>query len=165
MSDLLSIGLDVVITVLLGVLIFYAMVLNQRLKTVRESRVELEKLSQQFVDATNAAEASVTNLKVLADQAGKDLEMKVGKAQTLNDDLSFLVQRADDLAEQLADGISGSRSKAKPAKENKSKTDGGDLSSALKDLEKQADQWEEEAKETDDEDTKEALKKSLKGLR
>ena len=164
MSGLLPFVLDVVIAVLLVATIIYAYILDKRLKAIRNGRAELEALSAQFIQATENAQISIENLKKLSAESAEGLDKRVTGAQNLVDELKFLVQRGDTLAEQLSDGISSTRKDSskddskggkKPAKKSSAKSgktsarqkkmaeDGpsASLSEALKKLDEKSDEW------------------------
>ncbi len=156
--ELALLALDVLVIFAAFIFSILAYRLYRSLSVVRESKAELEQLSQQFIQATDSAEKSIVNLKAVADPAAESLQTHIDKALKLRDELDFLVERADQLADSLSDGISSKR-KSNTATKNKNS-----LEEALKDMEKKADKWEEESKkEGSDED--DDLRRSLKGVR
>jgi cell division septum initiation protein DivIVA len=100
----ISLLLDVVIIALLIPTIIYAIVLNNRLASLRKHRDELIKLIASFNEATVRAEAGIPRLRKAADDAAQSLYTRVEKAQSLRDDLAFMVERADAMANRL-DGV------------------------------------------------------------
>jgi len=101
-----------ILIVLLVVFLFYAMMLNKRLGNLRESRGELEKLIHTFADATSRADKSIHGFKSTADHSGKALQDAITKAQGLRDDLAFLIEKAEAVADRLDTGIRTSRPQA-----------------------------------------------------
>lgn len=95
MSLSLSLILDIVIVVLLVPTILFAWVLNSRLADLRRNRDELARLIATFNDATQRAESGIPKLRRAADDAARGLQDRVEKAQTLRDDLAFMVDRAE----------------------------------------------------------------------
>ena len=105
----LSLFLEVIGATLLGVMIVYAIRLNRRLSTLQEDKAEFERLLLSFTDSTSRAETSVARLKASAIDTAHSLQESVTRAQALRDDLAFMVDRADDLANRLENGIRDAR--------------------------------------------------------
>lgn len=107
--------LDLVVILLLIPTIIYAVILNRKLGALRRSRDELAKIVASFSDATMRAEAGIPKLKKAATEANQTLKERVDKAQTLRDDLAFMVQRAEELANRLEAGVRAGRQDAMPS--------------------------------------------------
>lgn len=107
--------LDVVIAMLLVATILYAIVLNRRLGILRRNGDELAKLIGRFNEATMRAESSIPKLRKAADEAGQALQERVEKAQSLRDDLAFMVERADAMATRLESSVRTARNESRPA--------------------------------------------------
>jgi uncharacterized protein Yka (UPF0111/DUF47 family) len=105
----LSIVVDLAIASLLVVTIAYAFLLNRRLTAWRQDRAEFERLIAQFNDAAVRAEAGVERLKIASEQTGKTLQQAVTKGQSLRDDLAYLIERAEPLADRLNDRVRNGR--------------------------------------------------------
>ena len=101
--------LDIVVILLLVPTIVYAIILNRRLVALRRSRDELGRIVASFNDATMRAEAGIPKLKKATTEANQTLKDRVDKAQTLRDDLAFMVQRAEELANRLEAGVKAAR--------------------------------------------------------
>ncbi|KAA0598533.1 hypothetical protein J2848_001110 [Azospirillum lipoferum] len=101
MSPLVSIIIDVVMVGLLAATIAYAIILNRQIIALRESRGEMAELIQGLNDAMARAESGVRTLKKTAGDTGEDLQRTVNKAQTLRDELEFMIEAADALANRL----------------------------------------------------------------
>lgn len=101
MSPLISIVIDVVMVGLLAATIAYAIILNRQIIALRESRGEMAELIQGLNDAMARAETGVRTLKKAASDTGEDLQRTVNKAQTLRDELEFMIEAADVLANRL----------------------------------------------------------------
>jgi len=93
--------LDVIVAILLAATIGYALMLNRRLGELRRNRDDLARLVNAFNDATARAEAGIPKLRRAADEAGATLQERVEKAQTLRDDLAFMIERAEAMANRL----------------------------------------------------------------
>jgi hypothetical protein len=101
--------LDLVVILLLIPTIIYAGILNRRLGALRRSREELAKIVASFNDATLRAEAGIPKLKKATTEANSILKDRVEKAQTLRDDLAFMVERAEELATRLENAVRAAR--------------------------------------------------------
>lgn len=102
----LALALDVFIAGLLILTIAIAGVLNHRLGKLRRDRADLEKLTAEFESATARATEASRNMTVDADSLRDGIE----KAQSLHEDLAFLVERAGSAADQLENQIRSARS-------------------------------------------------------
>jgi len=105
MDDKLNLLLDVIIIVLLAATIVYAVILNSRLAQLRDNRDDLARLVAAFNDATARAESGIPRLRRAAEEAGTALQERVEKAQTLRDDLAFMIERADSMAGKLENSV------------------------------------------------------------
>lgn len=107
-----ALALDVFVAGLLVVTIGLAGVLNHRLGKLRRERADLEKLTAEFQAATARATEASHNLTVDAQSLSDGIE----KAQSLKDDLAFLIERAGGAADKLEDQIRCARDQGqKPA--------------------------------------------------
>lgn len=97
----ISIALDILLAVLLTFTIGYAVILNRRLISLRRDRKKLENFAKNFSKATMRAEESINQLKGSADDLSKHITM----AQTLRDDLSFLIDRGGSEADRLEEKV------------------------------------------------------------
>ena len=100
---------ELLLILLLVAFISYAIILNRRLGSIRESKSELEKVVNAFTEATSRADRSLKSLRMTADQTGRSLQHNIIKAQSLRDELSFLIERADRLAGKLENSIRSKR--------------------------------------------------------
>src|ERR1700761_6411208 len=101
--------LDVVVILLLIPTIIYAVILNRKLAALRRSREELSKVVNSFNEATMRAEAGIPKLKKATTEANHTLKDRVDKAQTLRDDLAFMIERAEELAARLEGAVRSAR--------------------------------------------------------
>ena len=107
MSIPFSLILDMFVAVLLIVMIGYAFTLNKRLGTLRRDKGELQKLALSFGDATLRAEESTAQLRATIDV----LQERIKKAESLRDDLVFLVERGNGTADTLEELVRTARDK------------------------------------------------------
>jgi len=115
MDDKLNLLLDVIIIVLLAATIVYAVILNSRLAQLRDNRDDLARLVAAFNDATARAESGIPKLRRAAEEAGGALQERVEKAQTLRDDLAFMIERADSMAGKLESSVRQARDEVRPS--------------------------------------------------
>ena len=109
MTSGMSILLDLLVAGLLVTVIVFAAILNRRLSVWRQDRAEFERIIAEFNRAAVRAETGVERLKVASEQTGKTLQQAVTKGQSLRDDLSYLIERAEPLADRLTDRIRAAR--------------------------------------------------------
>lgn len=105
--------LDLLVSVLLVATIGYAVMLNQRLTQLRKNRDDLAKTIVNFNEATVRAESSIPKLRKAAEDAGQALQERVEKAHSLRDDLAFMIERADTMANRLENAVRSARSEVK----------------------------------------------------
>jgi hypothetical protein len=101
--------LDLIVSVLLIATISYAWMLNQRLSSLRKNRDDLAKTIAAFNEATLRAESSIPKLRKAAEESGQTLQERVEKAQSLRDDLAFMIERADTMANRLENAVRSAR--------------------------------------------------------
>jgi HAMP domain-containing protein len=101
----LSFALDILVAALLAVTIVFAAVLNRRLGKLRSDRHELEKMAAGFQQATAHAEDSIGKLKI----STETLQERIDKAQSLCDDLVFLIDRGGATADRIESEVRATR--------------------------------------------------------
>jgi chromosome segregation ATPase len=94
-------ALELVLVGLLVVMLFHAIRLEHALVRLRRDRASLEKLVTGFTASTQQAESGIQRLRSAADGAGRQLETQLAKSISLKDDLAFLTERGDRLADRL----------------------------------------------------------------
>ncbi|HBO58370.1 MAG TPA: hypothetical protein DD624_00455 [Alphaproteobacteria bacterium] len=92
---------NIIVILLLIPTIIFALLLNKRLEILRNSRADLGRLIEAFNDATTRAEAGIPRLKQAADSAGAQLKEQIRRAQTLHDDIAFMLERAENVVSKL----------------------------------------------------------------
>src|ERR1700688_4064391 len=95
--------LDTLLVVLLAATLFHAVRLERALGVLRRDRAALEALVATFNASTRAAESGVERLRSATDGAGRQIQRQIDTATTLKDDLTFLTQRGEGLADRLDD--------------------------------------------------------------
>ncbi len=90
--------------------IIYAYKLNKNLSLLRKNQSSLSQLIASLNEATFKAENSIPKLKSVTEHSSEGLKEVIDSAKTLKDDLSFINERADNLADRLENVIHDSRS-------------------------------------------------------
>ena len=93
--------LEIVLVVLLLATLIQALRLERALGVLKRDKVALEALVAGFNASTRQAEAGVDRLKAAADGSGRRLDQQIAASTTLKDDLLFLSERGDRLADRL----------------------------------------------------------------
>jgi hypothetical protein len=106
--------LDGLIVILLIATIAYAVILNQKLNLLRKNKDDLSRMIANFNEATVRAESSIPRLRKAADEARQALQEKVEKAQQLRDDLAFMIERGDSMANRLESSVRMARGETRP---------------------------------------------------
>tara|TARA_Y100001960_G_C14728363_1_gene856116 strand:- start:1129 stop:1626 length:498 start_codon:yes stop_codon:yes gene_type:complete len=93
----LSLVLDILLALLLAVTIGYAIILNKRLEALRSDKDELRRLAGDFAETTKSAEIGISELRSKSDI----LDGSIKRAESLRDDLVFLMERGNSTADRL----------------------------------------------------------------
>ena len=96
--------LQLVLLGMLGAAIPFVLRLERALATLRRDRAVLEGGGREFEEAARLAEGAVQRLRASAEQAGRQVAERIAAAEPLRDDLRYLVERAESLADRL-DGL------------------------------------------------------------
>lgn len=99
--------IDLIVAILLVVTIVYAIGLNKRLSAMRRDRVKLEKIANEFAQSTARANDSITHLK----STNEALQRQLDTAQSLRDDLAYLLDRGEKSADRLEELVRAARDK------------------------------------------------------
>lgn len=90
--------------VLLGLLVLtmvHAIRLERSLGAVRQDRAALAELAGSFDAGAREAAVGIERLRTLADDAGRAVSRQADAAVALKDDLAFLMERGERLADRL----------------------------------------------------------------
>jgi hypothetical protein len=101
--------LDGVLILLLAATLFHAVRLERALGVLKRDRAVLEELVAGFNESTKQAETGIERLRLAADGAGRQIGRQIEQAQLLRDDLHFLADRSDRLAERLETAVRTAR--------------------------------------------------------
>ncbi len=86
---------------LLGAAIPFALRLERALREIRRDRAALEGSAQGLNEAARMADAALVRLRASAELAGRQVAERTAAAEPLRDDLRYLVERAEALADRL----------------------------------------------------------------
>jgi hypothetical protein len=93
--------LQLVLLLMLGAAIPFALRLERALREIRRDRGALEGSAQGLGEAARMAEAAMVRLRASAELAGRQVAERTAAAEPLRDDLRYLVERAETLADRL----------------------------------------------------------------
>lgn len=99
--DSFELIINLTIICLLIPTIVFAYRLNKNLSVLRQNQKSLAELVQSLNEATFKAENSIPKLKSVTEHSSEGLKEVVDSAKTLKDDLTFINERADNLADRL----------------------------------------------------------------
>jgi hypothetical protein len=102
-------ALDILLVVLLTATLFHAVRLERALGVLKRDRVELQELVASFNASTRAAETGIERLHAATEGPGRQMQRLIESGTTLKEDLTFLVQRGEGLADRLDDGVRAAR--------------------------------------------------------
>lgn len=97
------------VIVLLGLAIPVAWRLQTSLAGLRAERAAMEAGAEGLAEATRAAEAALQRLRATAEQAGRGVAERVAVAEPLREDMRYLIERAESLADRLEAGVRAAR--------------------------------------------------------
>lgn len=100
----LEYALQCAVLLLLAVAIPYAIRLERGLAALRRDRGALEGSARGLGDAVTAAEGTLRRLRATADDGLRQISERCAAGEKLRDDLRYLIERADSLADRL-DGL------------------------------------------------------------
>lgn len=104
----------VVVTLLLGAMP-YALRLERELRALRRDRGALDGSAAGLTEASRLAEAAALRLRATAETVGRQVAEKLAAAEPLRDDLRYLMERAEVLADRLDGLVRAARPLATPA--------------------------------------------------
>lgn len=105
-------ALDLVLIGLLAATLFHALRLERALGVLKRDRSALEALVAGFNASTRQAEHGIERLHAAADGAGRQVAKQMDAAAALRDDLQFLLERGEALANRLDGAVRTARARA-----------------------------------------------------
>lgn len=106
----LTLIVEIVVAVLLLVTMTISLVLNRRLGHLRANQDEMRRLIADFDKALAKARQGMNELKGASAAADSAHEERIKQARALRDELGFMIETADRLADRLAGEAANSRS-------------------------------------------------------
>ena len=103
--------INILIAALLVVTIGYCWLLNRRIKILQDSRSELASLLKHFDESTQRASESIIALQTASKKIGENIQFRIDKANYLMDDLSFMIEKGNKLANQIEAGFAVNRAR------------------------------------------------------
>ncbi len=100
-GSLLSVVLDIVVLIGLGVTVFYCIRLSKALNNFRKYRQEFNTLVGELGKNIDHAHDAIANLKNSSFEAGEDLQKVVNNARKLTDELQLMHDMGNALANRL----------------------------------------------------------------
>ena len=108
----LTLVVEIVVAVLLLITLSISLVLNRRLGNLRANQDEMRRLIADFDRALAKARQGMNELKPASAAADTAHEERMKQAKALRDELGFMIETADRLADRLASEASSSRATA-----------------------------------------------------
>jgi hypothetical protein len=102
-------ALQLLLLGLLAAAIPFAIRLERQLAALRKERGALEAGAAGIQDAARVAEAAIIRLRAAAEGAGKGVAERIAAAEPLREDLRFLTERAEALADRLDAAVRAAR--------------------------------------------------------
>ncbi len=115
MTAWLTLLLDGVLLILLVSTLVLGIRLAKRLRILQSSQEELGALTKQFNLAINTADNALRTLKLAAQEHGGELGTQIRKAQALSDELQFIVDAGDKLANRLTTQLTPNQTQVEQA--------------------------------------------------
>jgi len=107
--------LDSVVALLLLASIAFSLKLNRSITRLKESKKEIAESIMEFSSALARAEESIARLKILNSEVGTELKENLDRARFLANDLSFLIQKGNEVSDRIEGNVTLNRdSQAKP---------------------------------------------------
>lgn len=107
--------LELLLVGLLAATLFHALRLERALGVLKRDRASLEALVAGFNGATRQAQRGTDQLREAADGAGRQLARQIDMVAALKEDLTFLIDRGDRLADRMDGLVRAGKADAPPA--------------------------------------------------
>ena len=105
----MDLALNIVVSTLLVITILFCIRLSRRISTFNNSKLELTKFLEGFNDSIIRAEKNINDLKAMGTEVDENLKAQIKKARFLANDLSYLSEKGENVANNLEGKISMSR--------------------------------------------------------
>ncbi|MBN8871312.1 MAG: hypothetical protein J0H67_00605 [Rhodospirillales bacterium] len=128
--------LEAVLVLMLAATLFHAVRLERALGVLKRDRVALQELVDAFNASTRQAEQGVEQLRSATEGAGRQIARQIDAGLSLKDDLSFLIERGERLADRLDQLVRAARPLiAEPARVSEAALSGTGSSSGAAEVE------------------------------
>jgi hypothetical protein len=97
----LQLALDLALALLLAATLFHAARLDRSLRALKRDRSALDTLLGTFAASTRQAEAGIDRLRGMTEATATQMARQQQLGAALKDDLTFLIERGDRLADRL----------------------------------------------------------------
>ena len=105
--------LNLLIVGLLMATISYCWLLNKRIKILQDSKGELANLLKYFDESTTRASETIVELQSASKKIGENIQARMDKVNYLMDDLSFMIEKGNRLADQLDANFAVNRARSR----------------------------------------------------
>ncbi len=103
--------LEGLLAILLGVTVFYCVLLDRRLRNLRSGQDGMREVIANLNAATARAQASIGQLTVASQETGTQLRDVLTKGSAIRDELALMIETGNNLADRL-EGASGAGGRA-----------------------------------------------------
>ncbi len=97
--------LEVLLAVLLTLTVGYCFALDRKLRALRRTQTDFERLLAEFTEATEKAENGLAALKLASGELVAELDEKLTVGRALGDELATITQSGTALAERIEIGL------------------------------------------------------------
>jgi hypothetical protein len=108
-----NLALNVLMVALLVATIAYCWLLNKRIQILQDSKGELANLMRHFDESTQRASDSIMALQNASKKIGENMQTRIDKANFLLDDLAFMIEKGNKLANQMEASLAVGRARNK----------------------------------------------------
>jgi hypothetical protein len=122
-----NLALNVIMVALLVATIAYCWLLNRRIKVLQDSKSELAHLLRHFDESTQRASESIVALQTASKKIGENMQSRIDKANFLLDDLSFMIEKGNKVANQMEASFAVGRARSKVFAETPQTTQDDDV--------------------------------------
>jgi len=102
-------AVQIAVIALLGATLPMAWRLDRMLRALRADRAALEQGAAGLGEASRHAEAALIRLRATAELAGRQVAERVAGAEAIREDLRYLVERSEALADRLEGAVQAAR--------------------------------------------------------
>ncbi|MEZ5690869.1 MAG: DUF6468 domain-containing protein [Rickettsiales bacterium] len=110
-AGLVGIILNLAIIVLLLATISYCWILNKRIRILQDGKSELAKLLKHFDESTTRASDTIITLQSASKKIGENMQSRIDRAGYVIDDLSFMVEKGNNIIEKMEANLAVDRAR------------------------------------------------------